>query len=155
MSRQRWLLVGVFGLLLVAIVLSRNWWNRPAAPPSQKLNKAECLKVVEDLLDSVVALRNQLDKCKAGKVRYEKQGDKSEINKGKENVARLLKMIEDDETWLAKLEKQSPDCFDQSTYLTLKRFNELAAEWRTESAKIKGEAITFKDFWDEEEKKRR
>jgi hypothetical protein len=155
MSRHRWLVVVVAGLLLVGILVCRNWWNRPAEPPPKNLNKAEGTKVVEDFLDSVVALRNQLDQCQAEKSRYEKLGGKNEIKKGTQSVALLLKMIEDDENWLAKLEKQAPDQFNQSTYLTLKRFRELAAEWRTESAKIKVEADKLKTFWEEEEKKRR
>lgn len=155
MSRQRWLLVGVIGLLLIAFVVSRNWWNRPADPPSKNLNKAEGTKVVEDFLDSVVDLRDQLDKCKAGKIRYEKQGEKSEINKGKQSVTQLLKKVEDDENWLVKLEAQAPDRFNESTYLTLKRFRELAAEWRTEAARIKAAAEILEIFWEEEEKKRR
>ena len=144
------------GLLLLAAYLLGLFGPPPAGKREVKpATDAESMAFVEKLVESLVKLQNQQKICQDCKVKYLAHPDPPAIDKGQKETEKLFKMLDKERLWLTQEEEDADKRWTETTRLTLKRFRELAAEWRGEATKIEAQATALRKFWEAEKAKNR
>jgi hypothetical protein len=143
--------VALIGLLLLGAYL---FCLRGPPAGREKANDAKDLAVVGEIVESLIRLQNQLKVCQDGKARYLAHPDPAAIAKGQKDTEVLFDMLSKESLWLAGLEQEADKRWTNTTRLTIKRFREIAAEWRDEAAKIEEKGKVLKTFWLEEKAKK-
>ncbi|PWT98284.1 MAG: hypothetical protein C5B53_06925 [Candidatus Melainabacteria bacterium] len=158
MKKRRfdWLSAGaVLTLCLLILAAYGLGLLGPRAEKEKAKKENDGKAFVIKLVESLNQLQDQVQLCEQGKARYLARPERSAIAKGLEDTEALSKMLSNERLWLAQQEEDADKRWNENTRLTIKRFRELAEEWRVETTKIEAQATALRKFWEAEKAKNR